>query len=55
MSTEDKLAEQIRREIEERSDHLEQMRAIGISAREDARLQSDISRRIEEMRGLGYS
>lgn len=55
MSTEDKLADQIRREIEERSDHLEQMRAIGISAREDARLQSDISRRIEEMRGLGYA
>jgi len=55
MSTEDKLAEQIRKEIEERSDHLEEMRAIGISAKEDARLQSDISRRIEEMRNLGYS
>lgn len=55
MSAEDKLAEQIRKEIEERTDHLEEMRAIGISAREDARLQSDISRRIEEMRNLGYS
>ena len=55
MSTEEKLAEQIRKEIEERTHHLEEMRTIGISAREDARLQSDISRRIEEMRNLGYS
>jgi len=52
MSVEEKMAEQISREIDERCAHLEEMREIGISKAEEKAIIADINARAAELEGL---
>ena len=53
MSVDERMAEQIKSELDERVAHLAEMQALGISRAEEAGLRAEIGARIEEMRRLG--
>jgi hypothetical protein len=54
ISDEEKLAEQIKTEIEERTSYLEEMRTLGgMSKREEENLRNEINSRIQEIQELG--
>ena len=52
MSVEERMAQQISREIDERCAHLEEMRDIGISKAEEKAIIADINARAAELGGL---
>ena len=51
LSVEEQLAEQIRSEIDERTQHLHEMRALGVKDKETA-LKAEIARKVAELKSL---